>query len=394
MRLVHRRIPLPLFALLLVVCALFSSSASAEAPAATSTERLGLDLLRALPPGNLVVSPDSVAAALAMAGTGARGRTLDQIAEVLHMGESPLTSLGTLQRRIAKDAPQVEIANGLFVQSGLPLKPEFAGGLSKSFGAAPESLDFAGDSQGAVDAINAWTSKHTQGVIPKLFSELSPETALVLANAVYLKAKWKREFEANDTRPGTFHRAAGPVRAEFMHQAGPVLYGSGRGYRAVELPYRRSHLSMLVVLPVGGGVEGLEKRLGGTGLGGVVKKLKTTTLELSLPRFHIDTEAELESTLKRLGMPDAFAGGADFSGITAAGHLNIGAVRHIADIEVDEKGTEAAAATGVVATFEGNFFSEKAFVANHPFLFFVRDDATGAVLFAGRLTDPATATTE
>jgi serpin B len=366
---------------------------------AAATEALGLDLLGKLPAGNAVISPDSIATALAMAGTGARGKTLDQIAEVLHLGEAPLTSLGALQKQIAKDSAQVKIANGLFVQSGFSLKPEFVGGLRKSFGAAPESLDFAADPRGSVEAINAWTGEHTEGLITELFSELPAETRLVLANAVYLKALWAHKFDPYETMPGKFHAAGGTVTAQFMGQDTELPYAAGPGYKAIELPYRGSGLSMLVVLPVGGDVGKLEGVLAATGIEGVVRNLhrggeRGGIVSVSLPKFQLETRVGLVKTLSALGMPLGFSEAADFSGITAAERLHIGAVEHVAEIKVEEKGTEAAAATGTGVVATSLQLTEKHFDANRPFLFFVRDDKTGAVLFAGRLTNPANAATE
>ncbi len=369
---------------------------------------LGLGLLGKLPPGNAVISPDSVATALALVGTGAAGPTADQIASTLGLNTGvpgAFDDVGRLQRAIASvqaraatghpGAPTLTIANGLFVQSGFALKPDFVDGLSEGFGAAPESVDFEHDAPGAVAAINSWTSAHTNGVIPKLFSELSSETRLVLANAVYLKAKWRHEFENSATHPAPFHRTGGDVTAEFMHQENRFLYGSGPGYQAVDLPYRGSKLSMTVVLPTGAGSVGaLERRLRKGGLGPVVHKLSLATVNLTLPRFHLDTEASLNSALEALGMKLPFSEGADFSGITSAAPLHVGEVRHVADIKVDEEGTEAAAATGVTVEVESAPAWPQpivTFKADHPFLFFVRDDKTGAVLFAGRLTNPAAA---
>jgi serpin B len=376
--------------------------------ASTGTASLGLGLLGKLPPGNAVISPDSIATALAMAGTGAKGRTANRIASTLglNVGDPGVfEEVGRLQWAIAHaqadagtghpGAPTLTIANGLFVQSGLALIPEFVGGLQAGFGAAPESVDFAGDSPAAVAAINSWTSAHTNGIIPELFSELSSETRLVLANAVYLKAKWRHEFEKADTYPAPFHRTGGDVTTEFMHQENRFSYGAGPGYKAVDLPYRASKLSMLVVLPTGGGVRALEGRLRKSGLDPMVRKLSLASVKLTLPRFHLDTEASLNGALEALGMKLPFSEAADFSGITAAEPLKIGVVQHIADIRVDEEGTEAAAATGVTLEPESLEVPREppvTFKADHPFLFFVRDDKTGAVLFAGRLTNPAAAT--
>ncbi len=378
-----------------------ATSGPAPSPAAATAD-FGLHLLGALPPGNAVVSPDSVATALAMAGTGAKGPTAEQIAEVLHLDPTDpgaFEGIGGLQGKIAgaitagdPEAPTLTIANGLFVQSGFPLRPRFVAGLSEGFGAAPEAVDFANDPPGATAAINSWTNSHTNGLIPSLFSEPLPaETRLVLANAVYLKAKWRNEFKASATSPAPFHRERGDVSTEFMHQATRLSFAIGPNFSAVDLPYRASNLSLLVVLPGAAGLAALESELGRRGLGSVVHFLHPETVKLSLPRFHLETETELTPVLEALGVTLPFSAAANFSGITAAEPLRISEVKHIADIEVDEEGTEAAAVTGISIIAVSAVAPPLKFVtfnADHPFLFFVRDDKTGAVLFAGRMTNP------
>jgi len=248
--------------LLLLSCACFcSTDSTATAGAAThgathrhaaftpaaATGAFGLDLISAQPPGNTVLSPDSVAAALAMAGTGAGGRTAAQIAQTLDLkGPTAFAAVGNLQRAITNaqvsageghaKAPTLALANGLFLQQGFPLKPAFVGGLQQHFGAAPDALDFAGNPAGSTAAINSWVSEHTGGVIPALFAELPLETRLLLANAVYLKAAWRYPFKRRDTALAPFHNNAGSTQTEFMHQTEHLRYSSGHGYKAVELP--------------------------------------------------------------------------------------------------------------------------------------------------------------
>jgi serine protease inhibitor len=376
-------------------------------PPAVATGAFGLDLMRTQPPGNLVLSPDSVAAALAMTGTGAVGRTAGEIARTLHLkGPAALAALGDLQRTIAArqiaaaagdpDPPILEIANGLFLQQGLPFEPAFLSGALQRFGAAPETVDFEGNPTGALDAINGWVSDHTKGLVPRILDSLPEEMALALANAVYLKADWQHPFKQRETRPGAFHKAAGKTTVDFMHQTARLPYAAGPGYRAVALPYRSSTLSLLVVLPVRQRLGALQHRLDGRALARIAHGLSSRSVILSLPRFHLNTDAELTGALKRLGMPTAFSEAADFSRITAAPPLKIAFVKHAADFTVDEEGTVAAAATVVGAVaFSGPRIPRDAvtFNANRPFLFFLRDDRTGAVLFAGRVTNPASAAT-
>lgn len=372
---------------------------------AVATGAFGLDLMRAQPSGNVVLSPDSVAAALAMTGAGSAGSTAAEIAGTLRLkGPSVFPAVGDLQRAIAAgqaaaavgdpEPPTLEIANGLFLQRGLPFEPAFLSGAQQHFGAAPETVDFTGDPTGALDTINRWMNDHTKGLVPRILDSLPEEMALALANAVYLDADWQHPFKRRETRPGVFHKATGKTTVDFMHQTARLRYAAGRGFRAVALPYRSSTLSLLVVLPVRQRLGSLQHRLDGRGLARIEHGLSARSVILSLPRFHLNTEAELTGALKKLGMPTAFSEAADFSRITAAVPLKIAFVKHVADFTVDEEGTVAAAATvvGVVALSAPAIPRDAiTFNANRPFLFFLRDDRTGAVLFAGRLTNPASA---
>jgi len=370
---------------------------------AAATGEFGLDLMGARGPGNVVLSPDSVAAALAMTGTGAVGRTAREIAHTLHLkGPVALAAVGDLQRAIVAgqaaaaggdpEAPTLEIANGLFLQQGLPFAPAFLAGTQQRFGAVPEIVDFEGDPQGSLDAVNGWVSERTEGLIPQILdsAEEVEDLALALANAVYLDADWRHPFKKSDTKPGVFHGAAGRSTVDFMHQTESLRYGAGPGYRAVALPYRSSTLSLLVMLPVRQKLGTLQHHLDGRSLDRIADSLNPRPVVLSLPRFHLNTDVELTKTLVKLGMPTAFSDEANFSRITKEVPLKIAFVKHAVDFTVDEAGTVAAAATvvGMVPLSRRGPRDAISFNANRPFLFFLRDDRTGAVLFAGRLTDP------
>jgi serine protease inhibitor len=381
---------------------LVASPHTSLAPAAAAGT-FGLDLMRAKKSGNLVLSPDGVATALAMTGTGGVGRTAEEIARTLHLkGPTDLAAIGDLQRAIVAgqaaaavgdpEPPTLEIANGLFLQQGLPFEPAFLSGALQRFGAAPETVDFAGDPTGALNAINAWVSERTKGLIPQILDSLPEEMALALANAVYLDADWEHPFKRGETRPGVFHKAAGTATVDFMHQTESLRYGAGPGFKAVALPYRSSTLSFLVVLPVRQRLGTLQHRLDGRSLARIARGLSARPVILGLPRFHLNTDIELTSALKKLGMPTAFSEAANFSRITTAVPLRIAFVKHAADFTADEGGTAAAGATVVGAVRTSASRPPRnavGFNANRPFLFFLRDDRTGAVLFAGRLTDPA-----
>jgi serpin B len=376
--------------------------------AVRSTNQLAIDLLKRLgtPDSNTVFSPYSIQAALAMVDTGAAGDTATQIGAVLHAhsAASLASANAVLSRRLAAatarpqnaaagSLAQLSIANGLWLQSGLRLKPQFTATLASGFGAAPQAVDFRRQPESARHLINAWVSSRTAKLITDLMApgSITVQTALVLANAIYLKARWSSPFASSSTAPGTFLTASGAkVNGPFMTQPStPLSYARARGYRAIELPYRSSTLSMLVVMPSRGTLGRFERSLTVGSLAGVIGALKPTLVDLHMPRFHLVAHTELSRTLAALGISLAFSNTADFSGITAQTPLAISAVEHGADLKVDEAGTVAAAATGIAlaptAVAPGQITQLS---LDHPFLLFLRDDQSGAILFAGRVSDP------
>lgn len=393
-------------ALLLLVPAA-GEAAGSTTPSLTpgqSTAALGLDLLRRLPAGNLVFSPDSIETAVAMAGSGARGATAGQIAHVLHL-RSPASfgSIGRLQATISAEqaaaahgdpeAPRLKIADGLFLQEGFPVEAPFLSALTQGFAASPQTVDFAGHPEATTREINQWVSANTEGLIPAILARVSESARLILANAVYLHAYWASQFKAKDVSPGTFHAPGAAQRVSFMHQTETLPYASGRGYEAVELPYRSSTLSMMVVLPRSQGITSLQRGLSAPSLSRMAARMRPGEVRLALPKFHLTLETSLAGVMSSLGMPLAFSAAADFSGINPTEVLEIASIVHAADIEVQEQGTVAAAATivEIEAAAEEIEPPAKPFDANRPFLYFLRDRKTGAVLFAGRLVSAAAA---
>ncbi len=369
-----------------------------------STNQLALELLRRLDGGaNVVISPYSIQAALAMVDQGAAGATAQQIDRVLDTPDAAglAAANGTLRSRLvaaaSRGGPRLRIANGLWLQSGLSLEPGFSGSLRANFGfgAAPAAVDFEHQPSAAAQTINRGVSSRTAGVIRDLMppGAITRSTSLVLANAIYLKARWQSPFDRSMTRPLPFIVPSGHnIQAQFMTETPIALrYGSGSGYRAVELPYRASTLSMLVVIPDAGTLEQFERELTPARLSLIAKTLKPQLLALAMPRFHLSAHTELNGVLSALGMPIAFTPQADFSGITGSSGpgLEIQAVEHGADLNVDEAGTVAAAATGisVVPTLAPAGHVTR-LVLDHPFLALVRDDQTGAILFAARVMNP------
>jgi len=374
-----------------------------RAAALDADGRFGADLLSQLggSTGNAVLSPYSIAVALQMALEGARGQTAAQMAKTLHMpgvsaAQLTATAASLRQDLAALDVPQqkviLRIANGMWPQAGYPIKAPFTTSLRDGFGVDVRQLDFGRDPQGARRTINEAVSEQTNGKIAELLKQdLDPMTRLVLTNAVYLKAAWIVPFEADQTRPDAFHKADGSVvQAPFMHEVGELGYAKRDGYQLVRLPYGPGDLAMTLIVPdgsLGPIVTALSQHGLAAVLGGPVASAQVT---LALPRFKVRTHAELVDTLKRLGMTDAFDDGrADFGGI-ADEQLVISQVAHEAYISVDEDGTEAAAATGVVAVAtSGHVVTAHPIVTvDHPFLFAITDTKTGTPLFLGRVTDP------
>jgi serpin B len=378
------------------------------APAVNATNSLALKLLGRLGgDGNLVFSPYSIEAALAMVDQGAAGSTAAEIRHVLggsggvFLGESNRALSDSLSASVtppqggsAKDAAQLLVGNGLWVQQGLALASPFTSDLSQNFGAAPQTVDFAHNAPGARQAINGWIADHTAGLIRNLMgpSAITPQTALVLANAIYLKAHWASPFVKASTAPQPFTTTGGQrVSAPFMTQPSTSFgYARGKGYVAADLPYLDSHLSMLAVMPTPGTISGFERHLTPAAFGRLTGSLSTRLVNLRMPKLRLALQTDLAAALSSLGMPIAFTDRADFSGITSATSLKIAAVEHGADLKVDESGTVAAAATGISLTPTAvRLGPAVGLTLNHPYLLFLRDDDTGAILFAARVADPA-----
>ena len=382
----------------------------AAAPALTApqaTVQFGLNMMgRLRGAGNLVFSPDSIEAALAMAGVGANGDTASQMASALALpGPSAFASVGALQGTLESEqatagppgdpnAPIFQIADGMFVAPGFALQDSFVSSLGSEFGATPQSVDFA--TPAGADAINAFVKQHTAGVIPQAVSpqDLDPQTLLALVNTLYFKGKWTSQFDPSASAPATFTAASGPQTVPFMNQTETLPYVQGSDYAVADLPYRSSTFSLMLVLPDPGvSVSTVANQLDGPTLDALAAGLRPQYVKLSMPRFHVAFSGSVIPQLQALGMIDAF-GNADFTGITGANiGLYIELVQHTADFTVDEQGTVAAASTVVGTTAVSGFVAPPPIVfdANRPYLFFLRDNATGALLFAGQLSDAASA---
>ena len=361
---------------------------------ATADTAFGTQLLQRLQKdkkGNLALSPASIATALQMAFVGARGATATEMAKTLHLeGMSPQQAAAAASRLLdglaplARDKDELlDLVNAVWVQNGLALTPAYDAMMRTGFGAALRRTDF-GHSEQARQTINAAVAQATRDKIRELIAQgqNTPDTRLVLTNAVYMKAKWSSPFEPSQTRPRTFHRADGTTQdAPTMAQTGELDYARGPGYQAVRLPYLGGRLAMTLVVPVGAD----------TGYPARLARFHPAEVDLWLPKFQFTWSHELSAALQALGMRTAFDGGADFGGMTSAEPLHVSFVQHQAFINVDEHGTEAAAATAIGMGVSGAFGPRQTFVvhADHPFYFSISDTQTGLMLFLGHIADPA-----
>lgn len=371
-----------------------------------------LDLYRALgqtnlpeqPSGNLFYSPYSLSSALAMTYAGARGATAQQMAQVLRF-QLPADRLhpafNSLDTQLAKRGQgaqgkdgkgfRLRNVNALWGQNGYTFLPAFLDTLAQNYGAGLRLLDFQ-KTEEARQTINAWVERQTEDRIKDLIAlgALDAATRLVLTNAIYFNAAWASPFEPAQTRDGPFNLADGSqVNVPMMHKTDTYSYAQGDGYQAVELPYDQRELSMLILLPSAGPLSAFEKSLDDKRVDGIVKSLQDKRLALSLPKWQFEASFQLAETLSKLGMRDAFmTGAADFSGMDGTRNLYIGQVIHKAFVAVDETGTEAAAATAVILPASGIAEAPLVVTIDRPFIFLIRDNATGAILFVGRVMKP------
>jgi serpin B len=377
---------------------------------ARSVNAFGLDLWKHVPPGNQTMSPASIAIALDMTFAGARGETADQMARVLHVeGDRDAyhaAASGMLARWDSRtDDLTLAIANRLFGHSGFGFEAPFLALTRERYGAPLERVDF-GAPEPARQHINAWVAQRTNDRIRDLIPPqgIDSDTRMVLTNAIYLLAKWVEPFESRSTRPMPFYvdgRTETPVPT--MHATGFRRYGEADGVRLLELPYRGGELAMLFVLPnERDGLASVEASMSAETLAGWASALDSRRTLVALPKFRVAPPSSfaLADALKALGMPLAFErGAADFTAManppSPADRLSIAQVFHKAFVDVNEEGTEAAAATAVVMTRAGSAMPTEPpaeFRADHPFLFFLRDTSSGAVLFVGRVTSPEVGT--
>lgn len=349
------------------------------------------------PPVNAFFSPYSIAAALTMTHAGARGLTAEQMASLLHVPFAE-DRVHEVRSQLDADLAAVDeslvlrVANSLWPQAGYPFRDEFLELVGRWYAAAVKVVDYIEAAEAARPAINTWVEEHTEGKVRDLVPPggVDAMTRLVLVNAICFYGTWVHQFDAASTRTGPFHLLDGQTREmPLMEQTDEFRYSEGDGWRAAQLPYR-GQASMLVVVPDEGRFAEVEARFGPDLLAEVREMLEPRRLHLVLPRFELTCALELSAALRALGMVDAFdPTRADLTGMTALRELFVSEVFHKAFVAVDERGTEAAAATAVVIQRTSLRIVPPAdLIVDRPFLLAIEHEPSGAMLFLGRVIDP------
>ena len=373
-------------------------------PVAEGNTRFGIELFSKLATkqGNQFYSPFSVSAALAMTAAGARGETLEEMRKVLQLPPTVAATDAGFQTLMAQlNAGDVKtrgfelsVANAIWGQKGYPWRNEFLTRVTGSYGAGLKEADYLTAPEEARQAINRWVETETRDKIRNLLAKgtITRMTRMVLANAIYFKGKWENEFAKERTQNLPFIQADGKkTPTPMMQRTGRYGYAEFEDFQLAELPYRGGATSMVLLLPRRpDGLPALEKRLSAEQLSAWLGQVRSEPeLILTLPKFKLETEYELNQPLQALGMKRAF-GDADFSGMSSGPEkLQISLVMHKAFVDVNEEGTEAAAATAVVIRATAALPTKpKVFKADRPFLFLIRHRPTDSILFLGRFEKP------
>jgi serpin B len=356
--------------------------------------------------GNLFYSPYSISEALAMTYGGARGDTESQMAAAMRfrLSQSALhpafngIDIDLAERgQGAKGADgkgfRLKVVNAIWGQKDFKFTDSYLDLLAQNYGAGMRIVDYINQSEAARQIINQWVSDQTEAKIKDLLPQGSVDsmTRLVLTNAIYFNAAWASQFKKEMTGDGQFTLPdSSNIQVPMMYQQDHFQYAEDKDYQAIELFYDGNQLSMLILLPKAGSYSDFENSLDSSRLTAITGNLNPAEVKLSLPKFTLNSEFNLNHALSDLGMPLAFSpSDADFSGMDGGRDLYISDVVHKSFITVDENGTEAAAATGVIVGTTAMPIDIKEMKIDHPFIYFIRDNPTGTILFMGRVLNPA-----
>jgi serpin B len=367
-------------------------------------------------PGNLFFSPYSIAAALTMVQAGAAGKTREEIEAVLGFpsaGDGLAGKFSALQKelaarsepapfekRLAQESEGVQadsfgchlsIASALWKQVGYAVRPRFVEKLQRELASEVREADFAKSSGDAASKVNAWAAQATRDKIREVIDaeQIDPRTRVMLANAIYFKARWQEEFQEHLSRPGPFTRLDGR-RADvpMMRQRHHFPYAKDGALQVLRLPYSGGKIGMEILLPDAGTFAAAERDLDAPRLGRLLGEKTGLETQLTLPKFRVESSFQLKDDLAALGMPAAFGPQADFSAVSAEPEFTLGDVVHKTFVDVNERGTEAAAVTIPMMCGAGVPQHAVEFTVDRPFLFLIRDLPTSTTLFMGRVVDP------
>ena len=347
--------------------------------------------------GNILFSPYSISTALSMTYEGARGETADEMEAVFGFLEDSSDRLPSVARmyNTLNDADReyaLHTVNALWVQQGYPVVEDYVDSIVGYYGGDVNALDFISEPDESRITINEWVEERTNDRIKDLFpsGSIDGNVRLVLTNAIYFKGDWLYEFDEDATSEEEFHVSpTTTVTVDMMSLSDETFnYAETDDLQILELPYTGEDISMLILLPKEGYMGDVESQLSANRLGEWLEMMEGAAVNVYLPRFTFETKYFMMEDLAEMGMPTAFTDAADFSGMNAEDRLFIDKVIHQAFIEVNEKGTEAAAATGVSIALSAAI-QEEVFRADHPFMFLIRDVDTGVIMFMGRVTDPS-----
>jgi serpin B len=344
---------------------------------------------------NVFVSPTSIAIALSMTYNGASGETQQGMAKALELQGMSLQDINqaneTLKSSLEKADPDVQlsIANSLWAKQGNPFKPEFIESNQQFYKAKVTELNFA--SPDAAKTINGWVKENTRGKIDQIINQIQPEDVLFLINAVYFKGNWTKQFDKSQTAERPFYLSNGSQKQHpMMSQSGKYRYYENDSFQAVSLPYGKGRLSLYVFLPKKDtNLLAFQQQLSLENWQQWMNQFQMRSGSVQLPRFKFDYDIQLNSALKALGMESAFSTGANFSKMTSAS-VAIDQVKHKTFVEVNEEGTEAAAATSVGVMLTSAQMPTEPFemVVDRPFFCAIRDNQTGTLLFMGSIQEP------
>jgi len=348
-------------------------------------------------PGNIFFSPYSISTALAMTYEGARGETAEEMAEVFHFptdNEVRWNGFAGFHNLLNQPGREYVLssANALWPAKEYPFLEEYFETIGRYYRGGSEPLDFQSQPEESRLIINSWVEDETRDKIKDLIPAgfITPDVRLVLTNAIYFKGDWLDQFDPSLTQNEDFYlENSGSIPVPIMQQFGRVAdYAEVDGVQILSLPYKGEEISMMILLPATGEMDRLEESLTLEKMNEYREAVYSQEIDLFLPKFKFETKYFMKDDLMAMGMPSAFGAQADFSGMTGTRDLFIGAVIHQAFIEVNEEGTEAAAATGVIM-LESAMPEKPIFRADHPFIFVIQHQETGAILFMGRVGNPS-----